>query len=94
MYSSDDYSRVPERPKGGELKQNQQNIPQIKQIPIKQLPIKQRPNVIREDQIRDDRIIGDQAKQIIIQPKIPIPIPVVDPQIDRGVLEINVQEEI
>ncbi|CAG8803483.1 21777_t:CDS:1, partial [Dentiscutata erythropus] len=56
------------------------------------------PNVIREDQIRDDRIIGDQAKQIIIQPKIPIPrqilIPVIEPQVDQGALEINVHEEI
>ncbi|CAG8598196.1 11899_t:CDS:2, partial [Dentiscutata erythropus] len=74
------------KPKGG-LKQNQQNVPRIKQIPIKQLPIKQRP-VIREDQIRDDRIIGDQAKQIINQPKIPIPrqipISVLEPQVDRA----------
>ncbi|CAG8825753.1 26349_t:CDS:1, partial [Dentiscutata erythropus] len=53
--------------RGGGPKQNQQNIPQMKQIPIKQRP------VIREDQIRDDQIVGDQAKQIIIQPKIPIP---------------------
>ncbi|CAG8804205.1 13749_t:CDS:2, partial [Dentiscutata erythropus] len=67
--------------RGGGLKQNQQNIPRMKQIPIKQRP------VIKEDQIRDDQIIGDQAKQII-QPKIPIPrqisIPVLEPQLDRG----------
>ncbi|CAG8822808.1 10525_t:CDS:2, partial [Dentiscutata erythropus] len=68
-------AQVPGRPKGGGLKQNQQNILQIKQLPIKQLPIKQSSNVIREDQIRDDQII-------------------VDPQIDKGVLEINIQEEI
>ncbi|CAG8785146.1 13067_t:CDS:2, partial [Dentiscutata erythropus] len=84
-------AQVPGRPKRGGPKQNQQNIPQIKQIPIKQRP------VIREDQIRDDRIVGDQAKQIIIQPKIPIPrqlpIPVLEPQLDRGV-QINIQEEI
>ncbi|CAG8785212.1 28076_t:CDS:2 [Dentiscutata erythropus] len=91
-------AQLPGRPKGEGPKQNQQNVPQIKQIPIKQLPIKQRPNVIREDQIRDDWIIGNQAKQIINQPKIPIPrqipIPVIEPQVDRGALEINVQEEI
>ncbi|CAG8795236.1 6936_t:CDS:2, partial [Dentiscutata erythropus] len=60
-------AQVPGRPKGGGLKQNQQNILQIKQIPIKQLPIKQRPNVIRENQIRDNRIIDPQIDRGVLE---------------------------